>query len=134
MGNLIVVRTYSTAQYAHLDAAMLAEAGIESTIHDETMATMMPHLANAMGGIKLLVNEADGVRAMEVLGEHKTPSEPSDPDEESEESYQCPKCESPNVEITGSVLAKSMSFILRIVGLAVPVRRKRCSRCGNTWI
>jgi hypothetical protein len=69
MDNLIVIRTYTMAQLAHLDAARLAQEGIDSTIHDETMTTMMPHLMNAMGGVKLLVNAADGNRAITILDE-----------------------------------------------------------------
>ena len=69
MDNLIVIRTYSLSQLAYLDAARLTEAGIESTIHDETMTTMLPHLMNVMGGVKLLVKDSDADRAMAILDE-----------------------------------------------------------------
>jgi len=72
MASLIIIRTYSNSQLAHLDSAKLADEGIESRIHDDTMASLLPHLSNVMGGIKLLVEENDAPRAIEILKKSET--------------------------------------------------------------
>ena len=66
--NLLTIRTYDQAELAHLDAANLADEGIVSAIHDETLTSMMPHLSGAFGGVKLLVRGDEAPRAIEVRG------------------------------------------------------------------
>ena len=52
---------------AHIDKGMLEEESISCFLQDEYTVTIDPLLSNAVGGIKLLVHQAQVARAEEIL-------------------------------------------------------------------
>ena len=62
---MIVIRTFLNSLEAELAKSALTAAGIDSRIRADDCGGVRPHLW--MGGIELLVDEADQARAIEVL-------------------------------------------------------------------
>jgi hypothetical protein len=62
---MIVLRTFLNSLEAELAKSALTAAGIESRIRADDCGGVRPHLW--MGGIELLIDEADRPRATEVL-------------------------------------------------------------------
>ena len=56
-GNLEVVAKYGTPEEAHLLRNRLEAAGIQAFLEGEAMGAWGWHMANAVGGVKLLVPE-----------------------------------------------------------------------------
>ncbi len=65
--NYVIQRRYDNYVKAHIDKGMLEEASISCFLQDEYTVTIDPLLANAVGGIKLLVHEAQAPRAEAIL-------------------------------------------------------------------
>jgi len=62
--------------------ARLEQAGIEARLSEENVASWLPHLMAATGGIKVLVREPDVPRALEILSEEFAPADAGEPVEE----------------------------------------------------
>ncbi|WP_425617042.1 DUF2007 domain-containing protein [Anatilimnocola sp. NA78] len=67
LGRLVTLEVYQNAMQAHLVKNQLEAAGIRCVLADEYATTMVWHLTNAIGGIKLQVAEEDFERAAEAL-------------------------------------------------------------------
>lgn len=67
-----ILKTYNDAFSAHLDAAKLKDEGIEFLLQDEKTISINPLYSNALGGIKLWVNEGDFKRSCEILKLHES--------------------------------------------------------------
>ena len=63
----VILRRYDNYVPAHIDKGMLEEQSITCFLQDEYTVTIDPLLSNAVGGIKLLVHEAQLGRAEEIL-------------------------------------------------------------------
>ena len=63
---MVVIRTFLNHVDAELARSALEAAGISSRIHADDCGGVRPHLW--MGGVELLVDEADQAQAEEVLG------------------------------------------------------------------
>jgi hypothetical protein len=64
---LITIASFATPLEARLAMNRLEAAGIRAALEGEATTGMAWHLTNAIGGVKLLVLERDGERAMEIL-------------------------------------------------------------------
>lgn len=64
---MVTVETFDNYVQAHIKLGYLQQNGIDAFLQDEYSATINPILLNAIGGIKLQVNEADAQQAMELL-------------------------------------------------------------------
>jgi hypothetical protein len=64
---MTVIRSFSTAEEAHLARMRLGNSGIAAEIIDEATASVAPHIAFA-SGIRLTVADEDVARAREILG------------------------------------------------------------------
>jgi hypothetical protein len=64
---LVTIATFDQAAQARLAKNSLDEAGIQSTISDESLVAMDWLLSNAVGGVKVQVWEEDADRAVTVL-------------------------------------------------------------------
>jgi hypothetical protein len=73
---MVVVRTFLNTVVAELAKSALEAADILSEIHADDCGGVRPHLW--MGGVELLVDEADAAQALEVLGAE--PTAPPDQD------------------------------------------------------
>lgn len=69
MSRLTTVAAFDLAPQAQLARLVLEEAGIPAVVADEGIVAMEWVLANAVGGIKVQVAEADADRAAAVLAE-----------------------------------------------------------------
>jgi hypothetical protein len=63
------IRAYDNYLNANMNLGMLQGAGINCYIKDEYTITIDPLLSPALGGMKLMVDEADVQRALELLNE-----------------------------------------------------------------
>ena len=63
------LRGYDNYMNANMDMGMLQAAGINCHIKDEFTLTIDPILSPAMGGMKLMVEEADFEQAAALLQE-----------------------------------------------------------------
>ena len=65
----VVLKRFDHYFSAHILSTKLRDAGVESYLFDENSITIGPFLSNALGGIKLVVDEQDEVRARILLSE-----------------------------------------------------------------
>jgi len=63
----IVVQSYDNYIDANIILGRLQQEEIICWLQDENTATTMPFLSNSIGGIKLMVAEAQVARALELL-------------------------------------------------------------------
>lgn len=63
----VIVGIYHTYIDAHLSMGMLEDANISCVLKDENTVSIYPGITNAVGGIKLMVAEAQKERAIEIL-------------------------------------------------------------------
>ncbi len=86
---LITIRTFDNYFSASIVLTRLRDSGIECFLKDEFTVTIDPLLSNAIGGIKLVVKDADVKDALAML-------------EEIDAAYRaaatCPKCGSTGLE------------------------------------
>jgi predicted RNA-binding Zn-ribbon protein involved in translation (DUF1610 family) len=81
--NIITLRTFDNYFLANITLTKLQDAGIECYLKDENTVTIDPILSNAIGGIKLVVKDADAEEAKQLLQQF---------DEEYMNSVKCPQC------------------------------------------
>ena len=67
--SLITIQTCNSAIDAHILQNTLEGEGIECYIFDENIVTVNPLYGNAVGGIKLKINEEDKENAIAILSE-----------------------------------------------------------------
>jgi hypothetical protein len=65
--NLVPVATYENLSEAEMARTLLTAEGIAVAIRDQPLASLLPPVAFANGGLTLLVSEDEVVRAREVL-------------------------------------------------------------------
>ncbi|HYM93706.1 MAG TPA: DUF2007 domain-containing protein [Chitinophagaceae bacterium] len=63
----VEVRSYDNYISAHIMMGRLKEEFINCWLQNENSVTLDPFLSNAIGGIKLMVPEAQAARALELL-------------------------------------------------------------------
>ena len=84
----IQLRSYDSYITANLHLQQLEEEGIRAYLQDENIITINPALSGAIGGIKLLVYEAQLPRAEEII---------STIEEVYRKSLACPRCGAYNI-------------------------------------
>jgi predicted RNA-binding Zn-ribbon protein involved in translation (DUF1610 family) len=121
-----ILTAFANYMDAHLCQMHLEEEGINCWLKDENTVTIDPILTNAIGGIKLMVHEAQLERAADLLRIMKNKEHQSTP---------CPNCNSLNVEYivtnrkAGNWLSALTTFILGDFAMA-PHRVYHCFDCG----
>jgi Zn finger protein HypA/HybF involved in hydrogenase expression len=114
---------------ANIKMAMLKDAGIECWLKDEYTITMDPILTNAVGGIKLVVNENDADKAIKYIKEIEA---------QNQDIYICTQCRSANVQLV-STPRKAINWFTAIVSFfmgnyAITVEKAyHCFDCGNEF-
>ena len=81
--NIITLRSFDNYFIASITLTKLQDAGVECFLKDEHTVTIDPILSNAIGGIKLVVNEEHAEEAKKILQQF---------DEEYLQSVKCPQC------------------------------------------
>jgi hypothetical protein len=126
------IATFMTSHDAHMLRIRLESAGIPAQVSDDTTASIAPHLANAIGGVRVQVPEEAFVEAKEFLG-HETTEDEVDLREE----LVCPKCGSQNIaQALHEKRSWFISFLMLILaGLYLPLVKKQyqCNDCNHLW-
>ena len=132
---LVTVRRYRDLVEAFLGRSLLESAGISSWIADENLVRMDWFYSNAVGGMRLQVDENDEAAAREILDE-RAPQTITYGEKEVYVQPTCPKCGS--VEVTlGDGTERGRSFLaLYVLAIPVPPREAvwHCEACGAQWV
>lgn len=125
----IPIQVFDNYMEANIKMAMLKDAGIECWLKDEYMVTVDPILTNAIGGIKLLVNERDFEHAVAFINEIAA---------QNKVVYTCTNCRSVNVELV-STPRKTINWLTAITSFlmgnyAIAAEKVfHCFNCGNQF-
>jgi predicted RNA-binding Zn-ribbon protein involved in translation (DUF1610 family) len=122
---LVTVRTFSNYFSANILLSKLRDGGIQCFLKDEFTVTVDPILANAVGGIKLMVNKNDEAEVFQILQRF---------DEDYRLSAVCPKCGSNNIELvpkrnSANMLAAILSWLFSSYAVSAENIYK-CDTCG----
>jgi hypothetical protein len=117
---------------ASIAQSILDSAGIESFLADANLVRMDWFYSNAVGGIKVVVREADAEEARKLL-EQEVPESFEAEGSGQYEQPRCPACGSFDVTLDG--LDKRVSYATVWMGVPIPVTIKGwgCSACGHRW-
>jgi hypothetical protein len=90
MGELVEVASYTLTGEAHAAASALEGAGILVHRRNAALVGLLPHMANAFGGIGLCVPAVDADRARRILGAPALALVPDDDAEERDDAAEEP--------------------------------------------
>ena len=123
--NFIQLSSYDNYINANIQLSMLHQEGIHCYLKDEYTNTINPILSNAIGGIKLMVVDADFKKAQLLLAEIN---------EQYRQSAVCPHCGSSNVQYINKPGIKNWAtalFTWLLGSYALPVEQVyHCYNCG----
>ena len=140
--NWKILITFTYPLEAHLAKGFLESNGVRTIIKDEYTVQVYNFYSNAIGGVKLLVNEADYNRGIKLLkkGAYLNQDAPSKNGIEilsvkSIDKSKCPFCHSDNISKKNrpSILIVIIYFIL---GAIFPIFKNSsytCYDCGKEW-
>jgi DNA-directed RNA polymerase subunit RPC12/RpoP len=91
--------------------------------------------SNAIGGVKLQVQESDVERSLEILGLDPSGTELGESEEdEKDDEWRCPNCDSLNVRFERySKWGIFLPWLLLNFPLPFPKRKWKCAECGHEW-
>ena len=122
----IPVQSFNNYVEAHIAMGNLQQQHINCWLKDEYTVTIDPILANAVGGIKLMVAKVQVPRAIEIL---KAAAE------NSKQHYACPHCGSRSIQLVESPQKKMNLFtalISRLLGRdTISNQSWHCYNCGK---
>jgi predicted RNA-binding Zn-ribbon protein involved in translation (DUF1610 family) len=125
----VLLNAYNNYIEAHIAKGVLEEQEINCWLKDENTVTIDPIFANAVGGIKLMVDKTQAQRAWEILDNLK---------KEQKTLIVCPQCGSHNIEFV-STPRKVANWLSVITGFlftsyALPVDKvNHCFDCGHEF-
>ncbi len=107
--------------------AQLASYGIEASIPDQGTMSALPLHGNAIGGIRVQVDDRDFEKASEILSELSSVAEGS--------KTVCPKCGSMQVEYKRQAWFLAALVVL-FVGIPLLWLKMKflCHSCGHQWV
>jgi hypothetical protein len=76
--NLVAVGTFENLSETEVAMSLLAAEGIAATIRDQPLASLLPAIARANGGLTVLVAQDEAERAREVLTSPDSTEAPPD--------------------------------------------------------
>jgi hypothetical protein len=132
---LVPVNSYRDPIEAELAIVRLEQAGISATLVDKYLTSIQWLYSNAIGGVKVMVEDADLDAARKALNEVQPPGLRTLP--EAIESVgieaRCPSCGSE--EVHASRLQRNAAAISLLVNLPLIAWRKSwvCDACGHAW-
>jgi len=121
--------TLTTVTYMHeadLLCMKLQASGIKTFIPDQNTTLIQPFYSNALGGVRIQIDENDLARACEVLK--------NDLPQANKGMFECPKCKSDSVAY--EKISRRFAFLcLLLIGLPLLwfKREFKCNACGHTW-
>jgi predicted RNA-binding Zn-ribbon protein involved in translation (DUF1610 family) len=123
----IPVWVYDNYVPAHIAMGRLQEEGFDCWLKDENTVTIDPIIANAVGGIKLMVEESKAKEAWELLNQL---------DKNHKSRFVCSKCGSGNIQLVSTPrkplnwLSAIATFFISNYALAVE-QVYHCFDCGH---
>ena len=131
-GRPVTVRAFRDLPEAQLAKTILESANIKCFLADENLVRMDWFLSNAIGGVRLWVNE-ENYEAARTLLDTEIPQEFEVEGVGEYKQPRCPKCES--VDISFQELNKPLTYLAFLINLAIPFKRRRwkCNCCGLVW-
>jgi hypothetical protein len=105
----VILRTFDSYIEAHMLLGRLEEEGFDCWLKDENIVTINPILANAVGGIKLMILKEQKENAEILLRQLY---------ELRKASFACPKCNSHNIEFINTP-RKAINWLSTIVSWMV---------------
>ena len=120
-----VVRYCDSSIEANLLKNMLEQNGIECYLWNENFTTLMPHFNNMLGGgIRVVVDESDLAKAIDIVGDGKS-------------KVTCPNCQSENFVRTTAKSKKGLLMIVLAALMWLPIgnmlNEYSCDDCGQTF-
>jgi hypothetical protein len=125
----VVVNTYTYVIEAETAAMLLRQNEIESDLLNDETVNSNPFLSNAVGGIKLVVNQEDLDNAIMILNEDEKKRN-------NDHGKYCYRCESNDVEIIKTKTTwKTILIIILSLGTCIPwiFKEFKCRKCGHKW-
>lgn len=131
--NFVTLQVFQYSSEAQIIKGRLEAEGIPVFLRDEFTIDTDPFLSQAIGGVKLRVEEKDEAKAREVLNDISTYSF-----DDAGEALHCPNCDSTKIDYVTTVRdAKSIAaFALSILVVALPIHTKyeyRCEECKTKF-
>ena len=129
MDNPVTIATYTFPHEVFIDRSKLEAFGIECFVKDELTIQVHNFYSNALGGIKLQVQQKDLERAKTILSDH-----PDISTNYKDSKIKCPNCSSGNVDGMGLNGRISM-VILMLTGLPIPIfsNKFHCFECHKEF-
>jgi hypothetical protein len=124
---MLTVATFSKPEEAHMLRLRLEAGGVPAFIQDENMVQTDWLYSNAIGGVRVQIDEDDADRAKEILQDPGIEAEPVG-------MPSCPKCSS--TKTAPDELPRRLSFLsmmLAGIPLLFSKTRWRCSDCQHVW-
>jgi DNA-directed RNA polymerase subunit RPC12/RpoP len=123
----IVANSYNDYFKANIALTKLQNEGIEAMLKDENTVTIDPMLGNAVGGIKLMILEADTDKVIEIFKNWN---------EEAKAQSQCPKCGSNDLDFVTRKTTEN--FIMAIftaitANYALADTHYQCKKCKHKF-
>jgi hypothetical protein len=82
--NPVMIGSFAHPVEAELACSKLESEGIRARVAGANTVSIQPYYSAVLGGVKVLVDESDAKRAMEILREDRT-ADAEDAEEEAEE-------------------------------------------------
>ena len=140
MDSWVIIQTFINPQEAYMAKAFLESAGIGTRMQDELMAQTGIH-AQAIGGVKLLVQNECWQEALKVLeeGGYRVREEAEQMEDwawadKQGASRSCPFCHSDEIEKCKNQNSLSRA-VFSVLAIFSPLFRPtwKCSSCGKAW-
>jgi len=134
---LVVVDTFASAIDAHVARGLLESEGIPARLHSEHLVSVAWPLANALGGVRLQVEEHRAEEAREVLARlARGEFEQALAEESGVPESRCPDCGGTDLRYTraiGSTLLLLATFGLSSVIFPPRIDGRQCNTCGSRF-
>ncbi len=127
---LILLKTFNNPIDANIAKGLLASNGINAVIYNENTIYADPILTTALGGVKLLVNETDYSKAIQLFKD--TENEYANNDVQ----LVCPKCGS--TEVSSQNKHNWFALLLMLISFSFTPntgnsKKNKCKKCNHSW-
>lgn len=131
----VLIGRFAHPVEAELACSRLQAEGIRARVADANTISIQPYYSALLGGVKLLVDECDAERALQILGEDRSSEaelESADTGATPDTAQRCPQCGSPDFKKTQKAQPLKIFLSWLLLGYPLPFLKKRsaCARCG----
>lgn len=131
-----LLRSYEFAHEAQLDLMKLHDEEIVAYLKNDMMVGITPHFSNAVGGVQLLVRDADFERAATLLSLERDSEDALMelfPEATSDPVPTCPKCQSRDVFQGRSFWSGILFYLVATLPISIRNNTMHCASCGKSW-